>query len=261
MTNAPEQRVAIAGLGAIGQVLARALDGGIPGARLTAVALRNPAKAAAFCATLSGAVRVVALDGLADHADIVIECAPSDLLAQIAEPALKAGKRLIVLSVGGLLVNPHLEQIAARHGGQILVPTGALIGLDAVTAAAEGTIHSVRMITRKPPRGLLGAPYLVENNIDVSDVKVPLRVFSGSAREAAKGFPANLNVAVGSQGVIEWRFEIFQIGARFSKSFCDCRKQLVQAAKTNISVAIMSEENNHPRERSAATNAVGIRVV
>jgi aspartate dehydrogenase len=140
-------------------------------------------------------VQVVALDALADHAHIVIECTPSELLAQIAEPALKAGKRLIVLSVGGLLANPHLEQIAARHGGQILVPTGALIGLDAVIAAAEGTIHSVRMITRKPPPGLLGAPYLVENNIDISDVKAPLRVFSGTAREAAKGFPANLNVA------------------------------------------------------------------
>ncbi len=195
MTKVPEQRVAIAGLGAVGRVIARALDGGIPGARLTAVAVRNPANAAAFCATLSGTVQVVALDALTDHADIVIECAPSELLAQIAEPVLKAGKRLIVLSVGGLLANPHLEQLAARHGGQILVPTGALIGLDAVIAAAEGTIHSVRMITRKPPRGLLGAPYLVANNIDISNVQVPLRVFSGTARDAAKGFPANLNVA------------------------------------------------------------------
>lgn len=195
MTNTAEQRVAIAGLGAIGQVLARALDEGIPGVRLTAVAVRNPAKAEAFLATLSHPVPVVPLDALVDHADIVIECAPSELLGQIAGPVLEAGKRLVVLSVGGLLANSQLEQIAARHGGQILVPTGALIGLDAVIAAAEGTIQSVRMITRKPLRGLLGAPYLVENNIDISDVKAPLRVFSGTAREAAKGFPANLNVA------------------------------------------------------------------
>jgi aspartate dehydrogenase len=86
--------------------------------------------------------------------------------------------------------------LARKHGGQIVVPTGALIGLDAMTAAAVGTIHSVQMITRKPVRGLAGAPYLVENNIDIEDIKEPLKIFDGTAREAARGFPANLNVAV-----------------------------------------------------------------
>jgi aspartate dehydrogenase len=52
------------------------------------------------------------------------------------------------------------------------------------------------MITRKPVRGLVGAPYLTENNISIEDIREPLRIFSGSAREAAVGFPANLNVAV-----------------------------------------------------------------
>jgi aspartate dehydrogenase len=52
------------------------------------------------------------------------------------------------------------------------------------------------MITRKPVKGLLGAPYLVENNIDIETITEPTRIFEGTAREAAKGFPANLNVAV-----------------------------------------------------------------
>ncbi|HLT99116.1 MAG TPA: aspartate dehydrogenase, partial [Burkholderiaceae bacterium] len=81
-------------------------------------------------------------------------------------------------------------------GGQILVPTGALLGLDALVAASEGTIHSVRMITRKPVRGLVGAPYLVENGIDIEGITEPTRIFQGTPREAAIGFPANLNVAV-----------------------------------------------------------------
>ncbi|MDO9441859.1 MAG: aspartate dehydrogenase, partial [Beijerinckiaceae bacterium] len=72
----------------------------------------------------------------------------------------------------------------------------ALIGLDAVTAAAEGEITAVRMITRKPVRGLMGAPYLEENNIRIEDIREPLRIFKGTPREAAVGFPANLNVAV-----------------------------------------------------------------
>jgi aspartate dehydrogenase len=52
------------------------------------------------------------------------------------------------------------------------------------------------MKTRKPVAGLLGAPYLVEHGIDIATITEPLRVFSGTAREAATGFPANLNVAV-----------------------------------------------------------------
>jgi aspartate dehydrogenase len=75
------------------------------------------------------------------------------------------------------------------------VPTGGLLGLDAVAAAAEGRISSVRMTTRKPPNGLAGAPHLVANGISVEGLDAPKLVFSGSAREAAAGFPANVNVA------------------------------------------------------------------
>jgi len=102
---------------------------------------------------------------------------------------------VMVLSAGALLPRPELIDLAKERGGQIIVPTGALIGLDAVTAAAEGEIRSVRMITRKPPRGLAGAPYLERNGISVEGLNGAKLVFSGTAREAAAGFPANVNVA------------------------------------------------------------------
>ena len=102
----------------------------------------------------------------------------------------------MVVSCGALLTNMELVETARRHGGQIIVPSGALLGLDAVAAAAQGEIRSVTMSTRKPPEGLMGAPYLIENNIDISDIDEPVKVFSGTARDAAVGFPANLNVAV-----------------------------------------------------------------
>src|SRR5580704_10105228 len=108
---------------------------------------------------------------------------------------LAAGKSVMVLSAGALLPHPDLIALARERGGQIIVPTGALLGLDAVTAAAEGRIRSVRMVTRKPPNGLAGAPYLVANNISVDNLREPKRVFAGTAREAAAGFPANVNVA------------------------------------------------------------------
>jgi aspartate dehydrogenase len=189
-------RVAIAGLGAVGQKIAEALDAGVPGCELVAVSANDRKKAGERISHLKGPVPVVAIEDLEPVADIVVECAPAQLLPAIAEPFLKAGKTVIVLSAGAILAHESLIDLARAHGGQIIVPTGALIGLDAVTAAAEGTIHSVRMITRKPVRGLIGAPYLVENNISIDEIKEPVRIFNGSPREAAVGFPANLNVAV-----------------------------------------------------------------
>jgi aspartate dehydrogenase len=100
------------------------------------------------------------------------------------------------LSVGQLLGHMHLVDEARRTGARILVPTGALLGLDAVRAVAEGPVESVTIKTRKPPKGLAGAPYLVANNISMDGVTAPMLVFKGSAREAIKGFPANVNVAV-----------------------------------------------------------------
>jgi aspartate dehydrogenase len=191
-------KIALAGLGAIGGAVARrVLEDGIPGIQLVAVSARDHDKARATLKAMNAdAVPVVGLADLAGMADLVVECAPAALMDSIAQPVLRAGKKLLVLSAGALLPRPELLELAKKHGGQIIVPTGALLGLDAVCAAAEGQIHSVQMTTRKPPNGLSGAPYLVENRIQVDDVREPLRVFSGSARDAAKGFPANVNVAV-----------------------------------------------------------------
>ncbi len=190
-------RVAIAGFGAIGKTLARRIaDGAAPGAALVAVATRDREKALRALAAMDIDVPVLPLAALAEVADVAVECAPAAVLEDIAQPMLLAGKQVIVLSVGALLQHPELMELAREHGGKIIVPTGALLGLDAVAAAAQGTIHSVRMISRKPIAGLMGAPYLEEQKIDLAALTEPMRIFEGSAREAARGFPANLNVAV-----------------------------------------------------------------
>lgn len=189
-------RVAIAGLGAIGLKVAEALDRGIPGCVLAAVSANDRSKAAERLSRLNRQAPVVTIGELEPLADIVVECAPANLLPAIAEPFLRAGKTVIVLSAGALLSNEHLVGLARQYGGQVVVPTGALLGLDAVTAAAEGEIRAVRMVTRKPVRGLAGAPYLAEHNIRIEDITEPVRIFNGTPREAAIGFPANLNVAV-----------------------------------------------------------------
>jgi aspartate dehydrogenase len=90
----------------------------------------------------------------------------------------------------------QLVDIARETGARIVVPTGALLGLDAVRATAEGKITSATIITRKPPAGLAGAPLLTKRGVSVEGLTEPLLVFAGSAREAIAGFPANVNVAV-----------------------------------------------------------------
>ncbi|HEX2652941.1 MAG TPA: aspartate dehydrogenase [Xanthobacteraceae bacterium] len=191
----PSTRIAIAGLGAIGRVLARQLAAGMPGLELACIAARDHAKAKAWLATEGIDCPLVALGAFPEHADLAIECAPAAILEQICRPMLEAGKQVMVISAGALLPRPDLVELAKSRGGQIIVPTGALLGLDAVTAAAEGTIHSVQMITRKPPNGLKGAPYLEQNKISVDGLTQAKCVFKGTAREAAAGFPANVNVA------------------------------------------------------------------
>jgi aspartate dehydrogenase len=88
-----------------------------------------------------------------------------------------------------------LVDAARRTGARIIAPTGALLGLDAVRAAAEGDVASVSIETRKPPRSLEGAPYLAEHGIDLGAITEPRLIFEGNAYEAAAGFPANVNVA------------------------------------------------------------------
>ena len=189
-------KLGIAGLGAIGMKVAGKIDSGaIPGIALAAVSANDKARAAAKVAGFAAPPIVCTLAELSDHADIVIECAPASVFAEVAGPAVEKGRMFMPLSVGALLNHMDLVDRARETGARIIVPTGAIIGLDTVRAMAVGEITSVRLETRKPPNGLAGAPYLVENDIDVDNLSEALCVFRGSAREAARAFPANVNVA------------------------------------------------------------------
>jgi aspartate dehydrogenase len=188
-------RVGIAGLGAVGLEVARRIDAGIQGLALTAVSARDHDKAREKLAGLRTQPEIVSVPELAEICDVIVEGLPPSAFLSVAEPAIERGRVFMPLSVGQLLVHAHLVDRAAATGARILVPTGALIGLDAVRAAAEGNIRSVTMITRKPPGGLEGAPYLVERGISLKGLNDAKKVFDGSARDGAKGFPANVNVA------------------------------------------------------------------
>jgi aspartate dehydrogenase len=195
MSTPGELKVALGGFGAIGGALVRRLDQGLPGLRLVAVSAKNVARAERRLAELAQPVPVTPLAELAALADIVVECAPAAVFHTVAEPAIRAGRIFLPVSVGQLLEHADLIDLAETSGARIVVPTGALLGLDAVRAAAESEIRAVTMVTRKPPAGLAGAPYLEQRGIRLAGLTEPRKVFEGSAREGARGFPANVNVA------------------------------------------------------------------
>ncbi len=188
-------KVGIGGLGAIGLTLARRLDEGFEGLTLTAVSARDKDAARLRLSGLRQQVPVVTLPELAKDCDVVVECAPAAVFSQVAEPTVRLGKVLIPVSVGGLLANWHLVEMAQITGARINVPSGAVLGLDAVRAAALGDIQRVTIVTRKPPAALAGAPHIEKQQIDLNSVDQPLKVFEGSARDGVTAFPANVNVA------------------------------------------------------------------
>jgi aspartate dehydrogenase len=191
-------RVALAGFGTVGQELARRLTAGvIPAARLTAVSARDLDKARRNAAGLEPPPLVLPVAELPAHAEVIVECATGDALPEIARAALAAGKVLVPVSVGGLAAHPEVLDWAGVHGGRIKVATGALPGLDAIRAAAEGEIRSLKLTSRIRPDSLVREAYVRERGFDFTQpISGPVQVFAGTAREAALAFPKHFNVAV-----------------------------------------------------------------
>ena len=104
---------------------------------------------------------------------------------------------MTVISVSGAALLDHLDlaDIAATNGGRLILATGAILGLDAIRAVRIGEIRTVTMVTRKPPKSLATAKDVVEKEIDLSANTEPQCLFKGTAREGARRFPANVNVA------------------------------------------------------------------
>jgi aspartate dehydrogenase len=189
-------RVGVVGCGAIGSVIARAVDAGqVPGAAVTALCDQQQDRAQALAGSLTSPPKVCDVERLIDICDVVVEAASGSALPGIARPALEAGRTVLAMSVGALLGSPDLLALAERTGGRLLVPSGAVAGLDAVKAAVVAGVDRVTLTTRKPPAGLAGAPYLTEHAVELGDITEPTVVFEGPAAEAVKGFPANVNVA------------------------------------------------------------------
>jgi aspartate dehydrogenase len=187
MKNYNEIKVGIAGLGAIGSAVARALLKGIPPYKLVAAADVKP--------NPEFDLPLLSFEELAETCDLVIECLPPSCVSELAHATLTKNKDTIIISSCSLLMFPEILEQHKKSKGRIIVPSGALAGLDGVRAMRQLGIKSATIASTKPPKGFGGAPYVVANKIDLAAITEKTRLFAGNALEAAEGFPANVNVA------------------------------------------------------------------
>lgn len=207
--------IGIVGCGAIGKALVRAVEGGKLSVRIAGVTSRTEKSAQEFLSAFPDPPAYRTLGDLVAAADLIVEAAGGAVVAGLAEQVFAAGKDLMVISVGALLDHPEILEKSRRTGCRLYVPSGAIAGLDGIKSAVVGEIAHVTHTTRKPPAGLEGAPYLVERGISLAGLQEEKEIFSGSAREACRGFPANVNVtaAVSLAGIgpDQTRVKIFAV--------------------------------------------------
>lgn len=135
------------------------------------------------------------LENFPNETEVFIEAASQKVAPVVAKFALNRGKTAVIASIGGLGDLDEYETLARQTGGKLILPSGAVAGLDALKAIPPDSIRLVKLTSTKPASALAGSEYLVAKGINPLEFKEPTMVFAGSARQAAEAFPKSANVA------------------------------------------------------------------
>lgn len=190
------------GCGAIGTVIAEAMDRGEAG-NISLIVVYDiiPRMAENLISRLSCKPLIArSLSDILERGDIqlVIEAASQEFIRDYAVNILNSGKDLMVMSTGALLDELTFSRIidaAEKTGRKVYIPSGAIVGIDNIKSAALGNIKEITLTTRKPPESFKDADLIRKVKIDLSSIKRPLVLYEGPAREAVKILPQNINVA------------------------------------------------------------------
>ena len=190
-----KMRVGIVGCGNIASELCRAVCGGGIAAEIVTLHDCDALRAEGLRERFKLNAEVVTLEEAVAGADFVVESAVAAAVPDVVRLSAKHRRNCLVMSVSGLMLNLEVLEDARDANIIVRMPSGAICGLDGIRAAMQAGVDEVTLTTRKPPRGLAGAPYLVERGITLDGLTEPYTVFEGSALDAVKAFPANVNVA------------------------------------------------------------------
>ena len=204
------KKVGIIGCGAIGSAIAEHAQKKISSFVEKIIVCDNePGKSGFLAEKFPGIIIADRIEEIVNKADIVVEAASPKVVPGLLKMVIENKKDLIVMSIGGLLGNEDLLDKARESGIRVLLPSGAIAGIDAVRSSKLAGIENVTLVTRKSPKSIKGAPYLSEKGIDVDAIDSETVIFEGNASEAMKGFPKNINVSA--------LLSIAGIGARKTK--------------------------------------------
>jgi aspartate dehydrogenase len=172
------KKVGLIGCGAIGTVLAEAIERKLVVCDELVVFDVDASKAETLKAALKFPVKIAASvdELLAFKPKVVVEAAGQQAVRDYYEKLLASKAELIFMSTGALLgLN--------TENSRVHFPAGAIGGLDALWAAANAGISEVTLTSRKNPQAL--GKTNTEETI----------IYEGTAEEAAKLFPREMNVA------------------------------------------------------------------
>jgi aspartate dehydrogenase len=196
----PKKKVGLVGCGTIGSQLAVAVDSDkIANASLVALFDIVDSNLQNLKTKLHSSPGAYSDFGtfLASGADIIVEAASQEAVRMFGKAALEAGKDMMVMSVGALADRDFLAELlqaAAKRGCRIYVPTGAIAGIDAIRSVRH-LLDSVTLTTTKSPKTLAGAPFFETSKISLDEITKSMVIYEGTAAEAVRAFPANVNVA------------------------------------------------------------------
>lgn len=198
----PKKTIGLMGCGTIGTHLAMAIDSGrVANASVTGLFDIVDGNSRALKTRLKSTPQVYDnFDRFVDsNADIIIEAASQQAVKNFAKQIIESGKDLMVMSVGALadtLFLAELLQLTPIRNGQskIYVPSGAIAGIDAIRSVRH-IADSISITTKKSPKALAGAPFFTTRNVSLDNITKVTEIYEGSAVEAVKLFPANVNVA------------------------------------------------------------------
>ena len=189
------KRALLIGYGTIGKLVLDRLTGD-PWIRVTHV-LERETRRAMLQRELGDSVTVIADPGELDEVpDCALECAAHSAVGELVVPLLARGVDVAVVSIGALAQDglaEKLEAAATRGQSQVTLVSGAIGGIDALASASIAGLDEVFYMGRKPPLGWRGTP--AEAAFDLATIAAPVVIFEGSARDAARLYPKNANVA------------------------------------------------------------------
>lgn len=193
------KRVALLGCGYIGTQIAMAIDTGRIPAKLERIYDTSTEATYALVAKLDTKPHISENPHLLSYppVDIVVEAASQQAVREVALSVLQNRRDLIIMSVGALMdetIREVLEEACVDYNSRIYLPSGAVGGLDAISAVRHH-IERISITTTKNPASLRGAPYFKDSGTDIDSITSRTTLYSGGAAGAVSRFPANANVA------------------------------------------------------------------